>query len=48
MKMTQQTICIPKREYKRLKKLEKVDQDLLFSMAKSLHEIEQGKIERIL
>ncbi|MCK5707444.1 MAG: hypothetical protein KAI43_07300 [Candidatus Aureabacteria bacterium] len=46
--MAKETVCIPKSEYKRLKKLERVDHETLFSIAKSLYEIEQGKIERIL
>jgi hypothetical protein len=46
--MDKENICISKQEYEKLKKLEKVDHDLLMSIAKSLHEIEEGKIERIL
>lgn len=46
--MEKDKICITKQEYAKLKKLEKVDHDLIMSIAKSLHEIEEGKIERIL
>jgi len=42
-----QTMCIPKSEYKRLKKLEKVDFEVLMDIARSLHDIKEGRIERI-
>ena len=40
-------ICIPKKEYKRLKKADKVDKELLMDIAQSLHDIKEGRIERI-
>ena len=40
-------INISKEEYQRLKKADKVDTDLLKDIANSLHDIKEGKIERV-
>jgi len=40
-------ICIPKKEYERLKKADKVDKELLMDIAQSLHDIKEGRIERV-
>ncbi len=38
------TVTIPKEEYKRLKKHEKIDVELLKSLVKSLEDIKAGRI----
>ena len=42
-----ETITISKKEYQRLKKLEKVDQDLLNQFVRSLEDIKHGRIKRV-
>jgi hypothetical protein len=42
-----ENITIPKSEYLRLKKMEKVDNDLLLQLAQSLQDIKKGRIERV-
>ena len=45
--MKQETITIPKEEYKRLKKLEKIDWDLVQSFKNSLEDLKEGRIKRV-
>ena len=40
-------VTIPKEEYKRLKKLEKVDWELVESFKKSLEDLRHGRIKRV-
>ena len=42
-----ETVTIPKTEYERLKKLEKVDWELVESFKRSLEDLKQGKIKRV-
>ena len=42
-----ENVTIPKREYQRLKKMEKVDRDLLMQLAQSLHDLKMGKIKKV-
>ena len=42
-----ETITISKKEYQRLKKLEKVDQELLNQLVSSLEDIKAGRIKRV-
>ncbi len=42
-----ETITIPKEEYERLKKLEKVDHELISQLVESLEDAKQGRIRRI-
>jgi len=42
-----ETITIPKEEYTKLKKIEKVDQDLISQLIKSLEDIKAGRIRRV-
>ena len=42
------TITIPKTEYERLKKLEKVDWELVESFKRSLEDVKKRRIRRIL
>ena len=42
-----ETVTIPKKEYKKLKKLEEVDQDLLNQFVSSLEDIKAGRIKRV-
>ena len=42
-----ETINIPKKEYIKLKKLEKVDQGLLRNIARGIKDILQGKIKEV-
>jgi len=42
-----ETVTIPKEEYKKLKKLEEVDQDLLNQFVSSLEDIKAGRIKRV-
>ena len=45
--MKQETVTIPKKEYKRLKKLENVDRNLIKQLVSSLEDIEAGRIKRV-
>ena len=45
--MKQETITIPQEEYKRLKKLEKIDWDLVQSFKNSLEDLKEGRIKRV-
>ncbi len=45
--METETITIPKVEYERLKKLEKVDHDLIAQLVESLEDAKQGRIRRV-
>lgn len=42
-----ETITIPKEEYKRLKKLEQLDFDLIRQFASSLEDLKKGKFKRV-
>ena len=42
-----ETITIPKQEYERLKKLEKVDHDLIRQFKESLEDAKHGRIRRL-
>ena len=42
-----QTVTIPKEEYERLKKLEKVDWELVESFKASLADLKGGRITRV-
>ncbi len=42
-----ETITISKAEYERLKKLEKIDWELVESFKRSLEDIKEGKIRRV-
>ena len=42
-----ETITIPRAEYKRLKKFEKVDQNLLKDIAKGIKDILDGKVKEV-
>lgn len=41
-----ETVTIPKSEYKRLKKLEEVDNELLLKIVKGLEDIRTGRIKK--
>ena len=45
--MTTETITIPKSEYERLKKLEKIDHDLVKQLVESLEDAKHGRIRRV-
>ena len=47
MKMRMQTVTIPKEEYKRLKRLEKIDYDLVRQFASSLEDLKKGRFKRV-
>lgn len=42
-----ETVTIPKEEYVRLKKLEKVDWELVESFKRSLEDLKHGRIKRV-
>ena len=42
-----ETITIPKDEYKRLKKIEKVDKELLEDIAHGIKDIISGKVKEV-
>lgn len=42
-----ESICIPKTEYRRLKKIEKVDSELLQDIAKGIKDILDGKVKEV-
>ncbi len=41
-----ETVTIPKSEYKKLKKLEEIDNELLIKIVKGLEDIKVGKIKK--
>lgn len=45
--MKQETVTIPKKEYQKLKKLEKVDQELLKDIAMGIKDILKGKVKEV-
>ena len=45
--MFMETITISKKEYERLKKLDKVDHDLIKQLVSSLEDIKAGRIKRV-
>ena len=45
--MKQEIVAITKEEYKKLKKFEKVDQELLKDIAKGIKDILEGKVKEI-
>lgn len=45
--MRQKTITISREEYKKLKKIERVDQELLQDIARGIKDILDGKVEEI-
>ena len=42
-----ETVKIPKAEYKRLKKIEKVDKQLLKDIARGIKDIVSGKVKEV-
>jgi len=47
MSMKQETITIPKEEYQKLKKKEKVDTELLKDLSMGIKDILDGKVKEI-
>lgn len=45
--MEKEMICIPKREYEKLVKIRKADQELLQDIAIGIKDILQGKVKEI-
>ena len=45
--MAQETVTIPKKEYRELKKLQKADQELLQDIARGIKDILQGKVKEV-
>ena len=45
--MKQATVTIPKQEYAHLKKVEKVDQELLQDIAQGIKDILKGKVKEV-
>jgi hypothetical protein len=45
--MTGETVTIPKKEYQRLKRLEKVDEGLIKQLISSLEDVKEGRIKRV-
>lgn len=45
--MAAETITISREEYERLKKLEKVDHDLIEQLVESLEDAKHGRIRRV-
>lgn len=41
------TVTISKEEYQRLKRLEKIDRDLIEQLVKSLDDVKAGRIKRV-
>ncbi len=41
------TVTIPKEEYERLKKLDKIDFELVRQFEKSLEDVKEGRIRRV-
>jgi len=44
---TMKTVKIPRKEYERLKKLEKLDIDLIKQFASSLEDLKKGRFKRL-
>ena len=44
-KTQMETVTIPKREYERLKKLEKIDMELLSELIEGLRDIKEGRLK---
>ena len=42
-----ETVTIPKEEYKRLKKLEELDFDLMRQFASSLEDLKEGRFKKL-
>ena len=42
-----ETVTIPKEEYEKLKKLEKIDHDLISQLIESLEDAKHGRIRRV-
>ena len=42
-----ETVTIPRKEYERLKKLEKVDHELISQLVDSLEDAKHGRIRRV-
>lgn len=42
-----ETVTISRKEYERLKKLEKVDHDIISQLVDSLEDAKQGRIRRV-
>lgn len=42
-----ETVTIPKKEYLKLKKLEKLDFDLIRQFSKSLEDLKKGRFKRL-
>ena len=45
--MATETVTISKKEYQRLKRLEKVDRNLIEQLTASLEDVKAGKIKRV-
>ena len=45
--MASDTVTIPRAEYERLKKLEKVDMELISQLVESLEDAKNGRIRRV-
>ncbi|MBS3133024.1 hypothetical protein J4470_02760 [Candidatus Woesearchaeota archaeon] len=45
--MTTNVVTIPREEYERLKRLEKVDYDLIHQLVESLEDAKGGRIRRV-
>ena len=45
--MEQEMITISKKEYEKLKKLEKIDYDLISQLVESLEDAKHGRIRRV-
>lgn len=45
--MVAETVCIPKKEYAQLKKLEKIDKELLRDIARGITDILEGKVKEV-
>ena len=45
--MAAKKVTIPKKEYQRLKRLEKVDRNLIEQLTASLEDVKAGKIKRV-
>ena len=46
--MSNENITIPKKEYLRLKRLEKIDHDLIKQFISSFDDIKHGRIRRVI
>jgi len=45
--METQMVKVPRKEYERLKKLERVDFDLILQFKRSLEDVKAGRIRRV-